>query len=132
MLRGMSKGSPTVLLVDDEPVLLRVLEVNFRVEGFSVRTAGSGAEALAAAAAEPPDAVVLDLGLPDADGRDLVAELRAMEGLAGTAVVVLSGRDPDVGDDRGYAALVHAHVTKPVEPADLIETVRRAIAESGG
>jgi two-component system KDP operon response regulator KdpE len=122
--------SPLVLLVDDEAILVRMLEVNFLAAGFSVRTALTGAQAVAAAAAETPDAVVLDLGLPDIDGRELVAQLRSLPGLTETPLLVLSGTDRDGASDDRYAADVHAHVTKPFEPADLVEMVRRAIARA--
>jgi two-component system KDP operon response regulator KdpE len=126
MLARVTSVPPLVLLVDDEPVLLRMLEVNLRVAGFDVSTAGSGAAALASAATSPPDVVVLDLGLPDLDGWEVLRELRGLDGLAETPVVVLSGTDRDAAEDPGYAAGVHAFLTKPVEPADLVETLRRA------
>lgn len=130
MLALVANDGPVALLVDDEPVLLRMLGVNFHAAGFSVRTAATGTAALAAAAAEAPDVIVLDLGLPDVDGLDLVGRLRAVAGLARTPIVVLSGTDRDAVADRGYAADVQAHVTKPVEPAELIGTVRRAMART--
>jgi DNA-binding response OmpR family regulator len=123
-------NAPVVLLVDDEPVLLRLLEVNLTMAGFDVRTAATGAAALASAGAEAPDAVVLDLGLPDLQGWEVLSRLRAIEGLARTPVVVLSGSDRDAAGDPGYAADVHAFLTKPVEPADLVEIVRRATART--
>ena len=126
----MSSSPPIVLLVDDEPVLLRMLEVNLKIAGFAVRTATSGAGALASVAEETPDVVVLDLGLPDLDGWEVLARLRAIDALAGTPVVVVSGSDRDAAGDPGYAANVHAFLTKPVEPADLVETVRRAVSRT--
>jgi DNA-binding response OmpR family regulator len=116
---------PLVLLVDDEPVILRLLEINFRAAGFDVATASSGAAALAVLDDATPDALVLDLGLPDIDGWDVVERLRAGERTIATPVIVLSGAERDAGGDRGYAADVQAFLTKPVDPADLVETVRR-------
>jgi two-component system KDP operon response regulator KdpE len=130
MLGGVTDRPPLVLLVDDEAILVRMLEVNFSAAGFSVRSASTGAEAIAAAASETPDAVVLDLGLPDIDGRELVTRLRSLPGLAETPLLILSGTDRDGASDDRYAAEVHAHVTKPFEPADLVEMVRRAIARA--
>jgi CheY-like chemotaxis protein len=75
--------------------------------------------------------VVLDLGLPDVDGWEVVARLRAAEPLANTPVIVLSGTDRDASNDRGYAASVHAFLAKPVEPSDLVEAVRRAVPRTG-
>jgi two-component system KDP operon response regulator KdpE len=130
MLPTVSDRLPLVLLVDDEAVLLRMLEINLTVAGYAVRTASSGEGALAAAEADPPDVIVLDLGLPDLEGWEVVARLRGREATAATPVVVLSGTDRDAAGDHDYAATVHAFLTKPVEPAVLVETVRRAVART--
>lgn len=120
-----------MLLVDDEKVILRMLEVNFRAAGFRVETAATGALALELAGAARPDAMVLDLGLPDLDGWEVVKRLREVDGLATVPVVVLSGVDRNDARARGYASSVEAYLTKPVEPDELVETVRRAIARTG-
>ena len=124
--------APKVLLVDDEKSILMMLEVNFRAAGFDVVTATSGAGALEIAVAARPDAVVLDLGLPDLDGWEVVRRLRELDGVASTPVVVLSGTDRNDAVVRGYASTVEAYVTKPVEPDELVQTVRRVLARSGG
>ena len=124
--------APKVLLVDDEKAILMMLEVNFRAAGFDVVTATSGAGALEIAAAARPEAVVLDLGLPDLDGWEVVKGLRELNGVASTPVVVLSGTDRNDALVRGYASTVEAYVTKPVEPDELVQTVRRVLARSGG
>jgi DNA-binding response OmpR family regulator len=124
--------APKVLLVDDEKSILMMLEVNFRAAGFDVVTATSGAGALEVAVAARPDAVVLDLGLPDLDGWEVVKRLRELDGVASTPIVVLSGTDRNDALVRGYASTVEAYVTKPVEPDELVQTVRRVLARSGG
>ena len=124
--------APKVLLVDDEKSILMMLEVNFRAAGFDVVTATSGASALEIAAAARPDAVVLDLGLPDLDGWEVVKRLRELDGVASTPIVVLSGTDRNDALVRGYASTVEAYVTKPVEPEELVQAVRRVLARSGG
>lgn len=124
----MTRERPLVVLVDDEPVLLRLLEVNLGIAGFDVRLAASGAAALGAAADEAPDAVVLDLGLPDLDGWEVLRRLRGLDDLSDTPVIVLSGADRDAASTPGYAGDVYAFLTKPVAPADLVETLRRAVA----
>ena len=116
-----------VLLVDDEPVILRMLEVNLLAEGFEVRTAGTGTAALQVVADRVPDAIVLDLGLPDHDGWELLRRIRKLEAAAAVPVVVVSGAERDEADARGYASDVQAFLTKPVEPTDLVETVRRVL-----
>lgn len=120
---------PTVLLVDDEPVLRRVLEVNLRAAGIDVASASSGSSALEAVRDACPDAIVLDIGLPDMDGWQLLERLAEIVDLGSVAVIVLSGAalrpGADGPDGRGYAADVQALLTKPVEPTELVETVRR-------
>jgi DNA-binding response OmpR family regulator len=124
--------APKVLLVDDEKSILMMLEVNFRAAGFDVVTATSGAGALEMAVTARPDAVVLDLGLPDVDGWKVVKRLRELDGVASTPIVVLSGTDRNDALVRGYASTVEAYVTKPVEPDELVQIVRRVLARSGG
>ena len=96
-----------VLIVEDQPELLRALRINLRARQYDVTTARTGREALALAASQPPDAVILDLGLPDIDGTEVIVELRRW---SRAPIIVLSGRASpgdkigalDVGaDDRG-------------------------------
>jgi DNA-binding response OmpR family regulator len=124
-------AAPLILLVEDEPVILRLLEINLRAAGFEVHPASSGEAAVGSVQAEPPAAVVLDLGLPDLDGWEVLRRLRAIDGFAETPVIVMSGLDRDAAGDPGYAARVHAFLVKPVDPADLVETVRRAVGGPG-
>ena len=79
----------TVLVIDDEPQILRALRINLRVRQYDVHTAGTGSEALELAARYPPDLVILDLGLPDLDGVDVIGGLR---GWTEAPIIVLSGR----------------------------------------
>ena len=65
-----------VLVVDDEPQILRALRINLRVRGYEVDTAATGGQALEAAGHHPPDLVILDLGLPDLDGVEVIGGLR--------------------------------------------------------
>jgi DNA-binding response OmpR family regulator len=114
---------PRVLLVDDDPVILRLLDVNFRLEGFETATASRGDQVLDAARAEVPDAIVLDLMLPGLDGYEVIAALKADEALASIPVVLLTARAMD--EDRARAASVDAdYVTKPFDPGDLVALVR--------
>ena len=83
------------LVVDDEPQLLRALGINLRARGYDVRTAPDGATALSVAAEHRPEIVVLDLGLPDLDGTEVISGLR---GWSGVPIVVLSARQH--GEDK--------------------------------
>ena len=115
---------PRVLLVDDDPAMLRLLEVNFRLEGFETVTASHGEEALAALQARPPDAVVLDVMLPGIDGWEVHRRMQADASLAEVPVVFLTGRTPDDDVAPGGAEFV----VKPFDPAALVALVRTRTA----
>jgi DNA-binding response OmpR family regulator len=118
-----------VLLVDDDPVILRLLEVNFRLDGFDTSTATRGEDALARAVEWKPDMVVLDVMMPGLDGWEVCRRLREHQDLADVPVVFLSARAQDDDRMRGYALGVVEYVTKPFDPASLVEIVRRHLAE---
>ena len=116
-----------VLVVDDEPQLLRALRINLNARGFAVTTAATGAAALTAAARENPHVVVLDLGLPDIDG------LTVLEGLRGwttVPVIVLSARtdaaDKVVALDSG----ADDYLIKPFSPRELALRVTEVLSRS--
>jgi two-component system KDP operon response regulator KdpE len=113
-----------VLLVEDEPGLLRALLINLRARQYDVVTAGSGREALATAASHPPDAVVLDLGLPDIDGTEVIVELRRW---SKAPIIVLSGR-ASPGDKIGALDVgADDYVTKPFSMAELLARLRAVL-----
>jgi len=118
-----------VLVVDDDPHLLRALRISLRAAGHDVVTAPDGTSALRDAAAEHPDVVVLDLGLPDLDGTEVLAGLRPW--FTGP-VVVLSAR----ADSRDKVAALDAgaddYVTKPFDMAELLARLRAALRRGAG
>jgi two-component system, OmpR family, KDP operon response regulator KdpE len=110
-----------ILVVDDEPGLARALAINLRAHGYAVEAVGTGRDALGAAADEPPDLVVLDLGLPDLDGVDVV---RGLRGWSTTPILILSARH---GQQQKVAALdagADDYVTKPFGMDELLARVR--------
>jgi two-component system, OmpR family, response regulator len=116
-------GSPVrVLVVDDEPVLADLVRMALRYEGWEVRTAGSGTEALRQARSFAPDAVVLDVMLPDLDGLTVLRRLRA----AGDEVPVLFLTAKDTVEDRvaGLTAGGDDYVTKPFSLEELVARLR--------
>ncbi len=118
----MSAGH--VLVVDDEPQLLRALRINLRARGFEVTTASNGAGALEAASKVSPDVVILDLGLPDMDGFTVLHGLR---GWSTVPVIVLSART-DAGDKvTALDAGADDYVTKPFGMEELLARLRAAI-----
>lgn len=120
-----------VLIVDDDPVILDLVELNFTLEEHEVLTAASGDAALRAAREERPDAIVLDVMLPEIDGFEVCRQLGADPATAGIPVVLLSARalQPDV--DRGLAAGAAAYVTKPFDPLELVARVERLVQRAG-
>jgi DNA-binding response OmpR family regulator len=112
-----------VLLIDDDPAILRLLEVNFRMEGFDVDAAAHGEEALAIATATPPDVVILDLMMPGMDGRQVFDELRAEPSTASVPIVFLTAR----GRDDALIAEGSIVVQKPFDTVDLVATVRTLV-----
>jgi len=116
-----------VLVVDDEPALARALAINLRAHGWEVVTAADGRSALEAAATEHPDVVLLDLGLPDMDGTEVLAGLR---GWTKVPIVVLSARQH--GEDKVEALDLGAddYVTKPFAMNELLARLRAAVRRS--
>ena len=113
-----------MLVVDDEPALARALAINLRSHGWEVVTAADGRSALDAAATTHPDVVVLDLGLPDMDGTEVIAGLR---GWTKVPIVVLSARQH--GEDKVEALDLGAddYVTKPFAMNELMARLRAAV-----
>ncbi|MGC4934721.1 response regulator [Gordonia sp. DT30] len=118
-----------VLVVDDEPQLLRALRINLKARGFEVTTAATGASALAAAAKTNPQAVVLDLGLPDIDGFEVLAGLR---GWTNVPVIVLSARGEAVDKVAALDAGADDYVTKPFGMEEFVARLRAAIRRGAG
>ncbi|ARE34917.1 response regulator [Rhodococcus sp. D-46] len=112
-----------ILVVDDEPQILRALRINLSVRGYEVVTASTGAGALRAAAERPPDVVVLDLGLPDMDGTEVLAGLR---GWCTAPVIVLSARTDSADKVEALDAGADDYVTKPFGMDEFLARVRAA------
>src|SRR5258707_5358314 len=115
---------PRVLIVEDEPALLRALRINLRPRGYDVRVASGGREALAEARHRPPDVVVLDLGLPDLDGTEVI---RGVGGWSSTPVIVLSGRAGSEDKIGALDAGANDYVTKPFDMEELLARLRAAL-----
>ncbi len=114
----------TVLVVDDDPALVRALTINLRARGYDVHAAATGAGALRMAAAHPPDAVVLDLGLPDLDGTEVIAGLR---GWTDVPILVLSAREQSREKVTALDAGADDYVVKPFGMDELLARLRAAI-----
>jgi two-component system KDP operon response regulator KdpE len=113
-----------VLVVDDEPQILRALRINLSARGFEVTTAVDGASALRAAAERNPEVVVLDLGLPDMDGTEVLAGIR---GWSTVPVIVLSARTDSADKVDALDAGADDYVTKPFGMDELLARLRAAV-----
>jgi two-component system KDP operon response regulator KdpE len=113
-----------VLAVDDEPQILRALRTSLVAHGYAVSTATTGEEALALAAGERPDLVVLDLGLPDLDGVEVIGRLRAWSRVP---VVVLSVRDAQAEKVAALDAGADDYLTKPFGVEELLARIRATL-----
>jgi len=118
-----------VLVVDDEPQIVRALAINLRARHYEVHAASSGAEALSLAAKLLPDLVLLDLGLPDLDGVEVIAGLR---GWTNAPIIVLSGRGAGVDKVGALEAGADDYVTKPFGMEELIARMRAVTRRAGG
>jgi two-component system KDP operon response regulator KdpE len=110
-----------VLVVDDEPQILRALRINLRARGYDVHTAGTGADALTRAASHPPEIIILDLGLPDIDGVDVI---RGLRGWTQAPIVVLSGRTDSWDKVEALDEGADDYLTKPFGVDELLARMR--------
>jgi two-component system KDP operon response regulator KdpE len=124
----VSKGGEHVLVVDDEPQILRALGVILRNAGYAVATAATKSEALDAVSVRPPDAMVLDLVLPDGSGVDVTSEVRTWSQLP---IIVLSA----VGDEREKVRALDVgaddYITKPFGTEELLARLRAVLRRAG-
>jgi two-component system phosphate regulon response regulator PhoB len=121
MAIAAAKATPSrILVVEDEADIAALVAYHLTREGYRVRTAASGAEALEAIAHERPDLVVLDVMLPEFSGYEVLSELRRREELAEIPVVVLTARRDEADRIRGLELGADDYVTKPFSPRELV------------
>lgn len=120
----MTPHMSRVLLVDDDPALVRALTINLRARSYEVHTATTGAGALAVAAKHPPDVVILDLGLPDISGGDVITGLR---GWCRAPILVLSAREQQSDKVAALDAGADDYMIKPFGMDELLARLRAAL-----
>jgi two-component system KDP operon response regulator KdpE len=116
-----------VLVVEDEPQMVRTLRINLKVRGYEVQAAPDGRTALELAARRPPDVVILDLGLPDMDGTEVI---RGLRGWLGVPIIVLSARYESSEKVAALDAGADDYVTKPFGMDEFLARLRAAISRS--
>jgi two-component system KDP operon response regulator KdpE len=115
---------PKILLVDDDPDLLRALRLRLRANNYEVTTASDGYAAIASAQKERPSLIILDLGLPVGDGFVVLNRLQNSDALSGVPVIVLSARDPQNNEEKALKAGAAAFFQKPADNEELLNVIR--------
>jgi DNA-binding response OmpR family regulator len=113
-----------ILVVDDDPDLVRALRLRLRANNYEIATATDGYSAIAAAQKEHPDLIVLDLGLPAGDGFVVLDRLQKSDTLSAVPVIVLSARDPQDNETRALKAGAAAFFQKPADNEELLNVIR--------
>ena len=119
-------AAPRVLVIDDEAQIRRFLDIGLRAEGYEVLQAATAAEGLAQAAAREPDLVILDIGLPDREGHEVLAELRQWSQVP---VLMLSVRNSEAEKVRALDAGANDYVTKPFGIQELMARLRALLRD---
>jgi DNA-binding response OmpR family regulator len=126
-LRTLDRVAATILVVDDDPVILQLLQVNFEMEGFTVITAADGQEGVERTRADRPDIVVSDVMMPRMSGLELVAELKGDPDTATIPVLLLTAKAQHADISAGLDQGADDYVTKPFEPLELVDRVNRLL-----
>jgi CheY-like chemotaxis protein len=116
-------AEPTVLVVDDDPVIQKLLQVNFEMEGYTVLTASDGLEGLERARADAPDVIICDIMMPRMDGLEVARTLKGDPATAGIPILLLSAKAQQADVAAGQASGADDYVTKPFDPLDLLQRV---------
>jgi len=118
------RRKPKVLVVDDDPDLVRALRLRLRAHNCDVITAGDGHSVIATAQKEHPDLIILDLGIPVGDGFVVLDRLQSNDALSAIPVIVLTARDPQSSEERALKAGAAAFFQKPVDNEELLNVIR--------
>jgi DNA-binding response OmpR family regulator len=127
----MATTAPRVLVVDDDDTIRMLITVNLELEGFEVFTAVDGVEALERVREVDPHVITLDVMMPRLDGLDVATRLRADPDTAHYKIVMLSARAQLADIRKGAGVGADAYLTKPFDPPELVDTVRRLAIEAG-
>ena len=125
-------GKLTVLVIDDDPVILELLRVNFEIEGFDVICATDGEDGLRRALADRPDVVISDIMMPRRDGLQLLTELKADPATENLPVILLSAKAQKSEVQHGIDMGADDYITKPFDPLELIDRLNAVMARPRG
>lgn len=128
----MNGEKAKVLICDDDPLLLELMEFRLRAKGYEVIKAADGAEALAKAEQDEPDIIVLDAMMPKVDGLEVLARIKGNSVLSGTPVVMLTARKGERDIVSALEKGADDYLVKPFIPEELLARLARLIARKGG
>ncbi len=118
----------TVLVIDDDPVILELLRVNFEIEGLNVICAADGEEGFRRAKAERPDIVISDIMMPKRDGLQLLTDLKGDPSTEDLPVILLSAKAQKTEVRQGLDLGADDYITKPFDPLELIDRLNAVMA----
>jgi CheY-like chemotaxis protein len=121
----------TILVVDDDPVIQKLLSVNFEMEGYRVVTASDGLDGLAQVKAVNPDIILLDVMMPRMDGLTVARKLKSDPSTKGIPIVLLSAKAQSTDIQLGLEAGAEDYITKPFDPLELLDKVAGLIGGAG-
>jgi len=123
--------SKKILVVDDEPAIARLVKMSLAVEGYDVRTATSGFEAMEEVESWRPDLVVLDIMMPGMNGYEVCGEIKSKPHTKGIKVVFLTARGNPGDAQQGFSVGGDDYIIKPFDPEELLEKVKAIIGPGG-
>ena len=123
-------SSYKILIVDDEPDILEIINYNLKKEGFNVFQARTGREAIETAKQQVPDLILLDIMLPEMDGIETCEEIRKLPSLSHTTIAFLTARGEDYSQIAGFEAGGDDYITKPIKPKVLISRIKALLKRS--
>jgi len=122
-------NKPEILVIDDEPQICKLLKINLESNGFSVNQASSGKDGIIMAANHPPDLILLDIGLPDKSGHEVLKDLRTWYN---NAIIILSVHDNEEDIVNALDNGATDYLTKPFRTAELVARIRSGIRRNQG
>ncbi len=126
----MADISNRILLVDDEEDILEFISYNLKKEGFNVKTASNGKEAIDVAKSFNPELILLDVMMPEMDGMETCVELRKLDNLKNTFITFLTARGEDYSQIAGFDAGADDYIIKPVKPRVLVSRIKAMLRRS--
>lgn len=121
----MAASKKKILICDDDPVILRLLQVNLEIEGYAVVSAHNGEEAVDLAVRERPNLIILDIMMPRMDGYQAAQALRSFTETKDIPLVFLSAKAQQADIDKGRTFGVTDYLTKPFDPTELLDVIDR-------